>query len=135
MPRCLFKFECGYSGVGGLISAQTKRISNLTHSCDAKGDVFLDRDGQFFRAFADIVAIDAAREGFVLEFALHRIGFDLENALSRFDQGACGQEAGKFVASKQSMFERRFARNVAVIGVGNDGANHFFRVTAFAQDC
>ena len=32
------------------------------------------------------------------------------------------------------MFEGSLARHVAVFGVRNDGANHFFRIAALAQD-
>src|ERR1700688_5152896 len=32
------------------------------------------------------------------------------------------------------MFERSLARHVAILGVRYDGANHFFRVAALAQD-
>ena len=72
----------------------------LAHGGDAECDVLLDGNCQFFRAFADVVAIHAAREGFVLEFALYRIGFDFEDTFAGFDQCASGEEAGQFIAGK-----------------------------------
>ena len=81
-----------------MVSAESERISRFAHGGDAEGDVFFDGHAQFFRAFANVVAIYAARESFVLKFAFYRIGLDLEDALARFDEGARGEEACEFVA-------------------------------------
>ena len=62
--------------------------------------MFVDRNGQLLGAFAHIVAIHAASEGFVFELAFYGIGLDLEDAFPGFDEGAGGEETGKFVAGK-----------------------------------
>ena len=55
-------------------------------------------------AFNDVFAVDAAGEGFVLHFFTDGWGFDLGERFSRFDEGASGDESGKFIAGEERLF-------------------------------
>src|ERR1700730_14884178 len=59
------------SSVGRLISAQAESICRFAHGGYAEGDVLLDRDGQLCGAVADVFAIHASGECFVLQLALY----------------------------------------------------------------
>lgn len=84
---------------------------------DAKGDMILKRDTEFFGAFVHVIAIDAASEGLVLQFFLYAGGFHFVNAFAGLDEGAGGQESGQFVAGEKGAIELRFALDPRVIGV------------------
>ena len=62
-----------------------------------------------------VLAADAARKRLVLHLALHRIGLDLEDGLTRLDQRAGRQESGHLVAGEQRVVERRLPRDAGVI--------------------
>jgi len=49
------------------------------HGFDAEGDMFFERDADFFGAFDDVFTADAARERFVLLCSLHGAGFQVQN--------------------------------------------------------
>ena len=55
-------------------------------------------------AFDDVFAVDAAGEGFVLHFFTDGWGFDLGQGFSRLNEGASGNESGKFIAGKEGFF-------------------------------
>lgn len=63
--RALRVKSLSYLGAGGLRSAQAQGVGGAAHCGDAEGDMFLNGNAKFFRAFADVFAIDAAGEGFV----------------------------------------------------------------------
>ena len=86
-------------------------------SVDTEGDVFFQGNAEFFGAFVYIVAGDAAGEGFVFQFFLHRGGFDFVNAFAGLDQGASGKEAGQFVAGEECVVKRGYTRDATIVGV------------------
>lgn len=106
----------------------------FAHGGDAEGDVFFERDAEFFGAFDYIFTADASREGFVFHALFDGAGFKIEDALRRTDVGAGGEEAGELIAGKKCVLKRRFAWDAAVIGVGEDGADHFFRIAVLAEN-
>ena len=55
-------------------------------------------------AFDDVFAMDAAGEGFVLHFFPDGWGFDLRERFARLDEGASGDESGKFIAGEEGFF-------------------------------
>src|ERR1700677_3832155 len=75
-------------------AVQSELRSNSAGGLDAEGDVFFEKHAEFFGTFVDIIAADAAGEGFVLQFFLHGCGFDFVDALAGFDEGASGEKAG-----------------------------------------
>src|SRR5260370_10935192 len=93
------------SGTGDR-AAQAERVRRALHGLDAEGDMLLERDAQLFGAAADVVAIHAARKGFVLQLALHGVRFDFQDTLARFDERAGRQEAGQLVAGEECALER-----------------------------
>src|ERR1700683_2760932 len=71
---------------------QTELWGDGAERIDAEGDVFFERHAEFFGTFVDIIAADAAGEGFVFQFFLYRGGFDFVNAFAGLDQGASGEK-------------------------------------------
>jgi hypothetical protein len=103
---------------GGCRSAvETELGSDAAKGVDAEGDMILKGDAEFFGAFVNVIAIDAASEGLVLQFFLYTGGFHFMNAFAGFDESAGGQESGQFVAGEKGAIELRFAWNATVIGV------------------
>jgi hypothetical protein len=101
---------------------------------DAEGDVVFEGDAQFFGAFADVFAAYAFGEGFVFEAALHGIHFQIEDALRGAHVGAGGEEAGEFVAGEEGVLERGLTGDVAVVGVGENGADDLLGIALLAKD-
>ena len=116
------------------VAAQAERVGSGAHGFDAEGDMIVERDAEFFGAFDDILTADASRKRFVLHPFFHRACFQIENALGRPNIRTGGDEAGEFVAREKRVLERRLPRDIAVIGVGKNGADDFFGVAAFAKD-
>ena len=106
----------------------------LAHGGDAQGDVLVEGNAELFGAFYYILAVDAAGEGFVFHAFFDRADLEVENAFRRPDIGTSGEEAGEFVAGKEGVLELGLAGNVAVIGVGEDGADRFFTVPVLPED-
>jgi len=101
---------------------------------DAKGDVLVERDAQFLRAFVNIFAADTAGERFVLQFFLHRSGFHFMDAFRRLDERAGGQETGELVAGEKSLIELRDAGYPGLIRVTENGGDDLFGIAALAKD-
>ena len=106
----------------------------FAHGGDAERDVVVEGDPQFFRAFDYVFAADAAGEGFVFHAFLHRTHFQIEDAFRGTDVGAGGKEASEFIAGEEGTLERGFARDIAIVGVREDGADEFVAVAAFSKD-
>ena len=106
----------------------------LAKGRDAKGDVFFERNTEFLGATANVVAIDAAREGFVFETAFYGIDLEVEDAFGRADVSAGGKKAGEFVAGEEYVFQRRLARHIAIVGVRENGADNFAGVAVLAEN-
>src|SRR5216684_6410737 len=115
-------------------AAQAEGVGVLAHRSDAEGDVLFEWDTQFLGAFTDIVAADAFGEGLVFHAAFDGIHFQIEDALRGADVGAGGEKAGQFVAGEERVLERGLAGDVAVVGVGEDGADDFLRVAFLAKN-
>lgn len=73
----------------------------------------------------DIVAVDAAGEGFVFELLFDSSYFHVGDGFRWFDQGAGGQEAGQLVAGEENLVEVRDARNAGVLRMAEDGGACF----------
>ena len=65
---------------GGGIAAEAEGVAVGAHGFEAEFDVIFERDAEFFGAFADVVARDAAGECFVLHALFHGIDFQIQNA-------------------------------------------------------
>jgi hypothetical protein len=57
--------------LGGEIAAEAQGVGVFAHGGDAERDMVFHGDAQFCGAVADIVAVDAAGEGFVPEFLFY----------------------------------------------------------------
>jgi hypothetical protein len=119
---------------GGQIAAQAQGIGIFTHGLNAKGDVFFERDAEFRGSVADIIAIYTFGESFVFKFFGDGRSFKIEDAFGWTDIDAGGEESGEFIASEKRVLERGFARDSAIVGVSDDGADDFFGVAAFTQE-
>ena len=64
---------------GGGVSAEAEGVAIGAHGFEAKFDVIFERDAEFFGAFADVVARDAAGECFVFHSLFHGIDFQIQN--------------------------------------------------------
>ena len=104
------------------------------HGGDAVGDVILKGDLEFGCAFDDVVAIDAAGEGFVLHFLFHSGDIDIVNGFGWFDERAGGKESRELIAGEERPGELRGARDAGVFGVAEDGGAHFFGPALFGED-
>src|SRR6202012_2417576 len=91
-------------------------------------------DGKFFRAVEDIVAVDAAGEGFVFELFADAGGFDIVDRFAGFDEGAGGEEAGELVAGEENFVQMREARGAGVLGVAEDGVTDLRRPATLFED-
>ena len=120
--------------MGGDGSAEADRVGIFAQRADAEGDVFFERDAEFFGAFADVFARDAAGEGFILQALFHRIDFQIENTFRRADVTAGGEKAGEFIAGKERVLERRLARDTGIVRMRENGADNFFGVAQLAED-
>src|ERR1035441_10278511 len=80
------------------VSCETQLGSPRLHRLDAEGDVIVQRLPEFLRAIEDVLAANAAREGFVLHLFPDRRDVDFEDAAGGFDVGDGGDEASQLVA-------------------------------------
>jgi hypothetical protein len=115
-------------------AAEAEGVGLFAEGGDAEGDMVFERDAQLFGAFADVVAADAFGEGLVFHAAFDGIHFQVEDALRRANVGAGGEKAGQFVAGEEGVLEGRLARHVAIVGVGEDGADDFLGIALLAKD-
>lgn len=106
----------------------------LAKSVDAEGNMFVERNAQFFSALDNVFATDTLGEGFVFHAPFHEADFQVENALGRPDVGAGDEETGQFIAGEERVFEWSLAGNAGIIGVGKNGPNHFFRIMMSAEN-
>src|SRR6266702_3776078 len=104
------------------VALQPQLVRPRLHGLYAKIDMLFERHAQFRRAFHDILPVYAARERLVLHLLLHRRSVHFEYAAARLDIGNRGDESGQLVARIQHLFERRYPRYAAVIGMRKDGA-------------
>jgi hypothetical protein len=96
--------------------------------------VLVQIDGKFFRAVEDVVAVDAAGEGFVLELFPDAGDFDIVDRFARLDERAGGEEAGKLVAGEEHFVQMREARRAGVLGVAEDGVADLRRPATLFED-
>ena len=89
---------------------------------------------EFGGALDYVFAGDAASEGFVFHAFFDGAGFEIEDGFGGADEGAGGEKTREFVAGEEGVFEGSLARSVAIAGVGENGADDFFGVAAFAED-
>src|SRR5262249_9972495 len=82
----------------------------------------------------DVVAIDRAREGFVLQLFLHRPGFHPGDDLAGAHERAGVDEPGQLVAGVQRSVEQASAWHARVVGVGEDRIHDRFRNASGVQD-
>lgn len=104
------------------------------HRGNAEGDVFFQRNAEFFGSLDYVFAVDAARKGFVLQAFLHGTCFQIKDTFRWANIRAGGDEACELVASEEGVFESGLPRNVAVVGVRQDGADHFLGIAKLAED-
>jgi len=116
------------------VASEPDSVGFGTHGFNAEGDVFFERDGEFFRAFNHIFAIYPPRKGFVLHAFLYRTGLQIQNAFGRADVRAGGNETGEFVAGKESFLELGIARHARVIRVRKNRADDFFWIALLAKN-
>src|SRR6266436_749433 len=86
------------SGTGGTIEAEL--WSDAAKGFDAERDVVVEGDAELLSAVVDVVATDAAGEGFIFQLFLHGCSFHLVDAFGRLDERAGGEEAGELVAGE-----------------------------------
>src|SRR5271170_4146361 len=104
-------------------AAKTEGVGVFAESGDAKGDVFVERNAEFFGAFDDIFAADAASERFVFHAFFHRADFQVQNAFRWTYISASSEKSRQFVASKQGVFERALPSNARIFRVRKNRAN------------
>jgi 2-polyprenyl-3-methyl-5-hydroxy-6-metoxy-1,4-benzoquinol methylase len=115
-------------------SCQTELARNRFHRINAKRNVLFQIDAQISSAIDNVVAVHAAGKSFVLHLLAHGLRFHLGQRLVRLDQRACRDEAGDFVASVERLFHPTFTLHAAVVGMGENGAAHVFRIAALFQN-
>src|SRR5258708_35181148 len=83
------------------------------HGGDAELDMGVQIDAELGGAVNDIVAIDGAREGLILQLFLHRFQLHLRHAAAGFHVGAGSEKARKFIAGEEVFFHRALAWDAA----------------------
>src|SRR2546426_8829492 len=101
---------------------------------DDEGDVLVEVDAQLLRAPIDVLAIDRAREGLVLELLPDRARLETGNDAPRADEGAGRDEARELVARVEAPLEERDAWIAGVVGMGQDGSHDLGRPSSREQD-
>ena len=91
-------------------------------------------DSQFGCAVDDVVAVDAAGEGLVLELLPDAGDFDIVDGFAGLDERAGGEEAGELVAGEERLVQMRDARRAGVLGVAEDGVANLRRPAALFED-
>ncbi len=91
------------------------------------------RDAEQLRAVGDILALDGAREAFVLHLLDRAPGFYLREGPAGLDQRAGGQEARELVAREEGAVEVAFRFHAGVVGVRENGVQHLLRPAVLAQ--
>src|SRR5262249_39681018 len=122
------------SGLRADAAAQAQGVGVLAEGGNAKGDMFLETNAQFFGASADVVAADPFSKGFIFQAAFDGINLEIEDAFRRAYIGARSQKAGQLVAGKQRVLQSGLSRDVAIVGVRKDGPNDLLGVGVLAQD-
>lgn len=134
VQRCINSFRPSSGGRALEASAQAESVGLLAHRGDAKGDVLIERDAEFFSAFHNVLATHTAGESLIFHALSHGANFEIENALRRTNIGAGCEKTGEFVTSEKRVLERSLPRDAGVIGVRENGADEFFAVAVFAKD-
>src|SRR5215469_3719421 len=80
---------------GSKRAAEAEDVGLLAHRGDAKRDVIIERNAEFFSALDHVFAADGASKGLVFHPLFHRSGFKIKNALRWAHVRACRKEAGK----------------------------------------
>src|SRR5437667_2385142 len=114
---------------------QSQRLGALAHEGNHVGDVLLERQPELLRAAAEILALDAAGERFILHALHHRGLLQVENALARPHERCGGDESRHFIARKERLLDRRLARHAGDLRrMREDRADHPLRIAALAQN-
>ena len=61
-------------------ATEAEGVGVFAQGSNAKGDVLVERDAEFFGTFYNVFATDAAREGFVFHALFHGTDFEVEDA-------------------------------------------------------
>ena len=117
--------------VGG--GAQAELLRDRLQRGDDVRDVLVQLEPEQLRAGIDLVAVDACREGRLLQLLLHRLRLEPVEP-RRPDEPARMHEAGELVAGEERLLQHRVARQLEMLGVGEDGLDHLFRIPLLAQD-
>ena len=83
--------------------------------------MLFEGDSEFLGAANYVLAIHAAGECLVFQFFAHGRRFDIGDFLGGLHQCASGEETRQLVAGIQSVIERGFTGDSAVIGMAQDG--------------
>jgi len=96
--------------------------------------VLLQRNAQLLSAFHDVLPVHRAREGLVLHLFLDGGHVHFEDAAVRLYVRDGGDETGQFVASVESLFERRHTRHTGMTGVRENSAADLLGHAALGED-
>jgi hypothetical protein len=108
------------------------RCDRLQCSHDVR-DVLVQLEPEQLRSGVHLVAMDAGREGRLLQLLLHRLRLEPVQA-GRAHETARMDEARELVAREEHPLELCVARHREVLGVGEHGLDQLLRVALLAQD-
>ena len=91
-------------------------------------------DGQFGYSEGDVVTVDAAGKGLVLQLLLHPGDLDVLHFAARLYVAARRDEAGQFVAGEQRALEFRDAVDAGESGVRQNGSADLVADAALFED-
>src|SRR2546428_14085976 len=99
-----------------------------------KGDLPVEGRTQLLGPLANLVAVHAAREGFVLELLLDGRNLQIGKTLRGAHEGAGNQESTQLVDREERLRQRRVARYAGIGGVSENRPAEGLRDSARPQD-
>src|SRR5438270_11473025 len=113
---------------------QTYLLLRRLERLDAAAHVLFEFDAEFGDALAYVLAVDRAREVFILQLLLDGRDLHVVKALRRAHERAGDEEAAQLVRGEEGAGHRRVARHARVGRVAEDGADDAVGVAAPAKD-
>ncbi len=124
---------CRAGGGCVLPRAQAELRGDRPQRGDEERDVLVEVDAELFRSAVDLLAVHSGREGRLLQLLAHRLRLERLDAVGT-DEAAGVDEAGELVAGKQGLLQRRVARQLQVLRMGETGLDDLLRLALLAQD-
>src|SRR3989442_5996264 len=114
--------------------SEAQRRLDRPERLNTKGDVLVEGHTQLLGPLANLVAVHAAREGFVLELLLDGRNLQIGKTLRGAHEGAGNQESTQLVDREERLRQRRVARYAGIGGVSENRPAERLRDSARPQD-